>query len=135
MTAVQAYIEAVKVRLSLCPKIISVEIVDERISLQNRGYFRARLHLINEDFLEISEYFIADGEHCRPLKYRYQWMDNSQTRLIRRWDNVPHFPRLPFFPHHVHIGNENNVFPSKSLNIIELIELIEKEPAIDQEVK
>jgi len=35
------------------------------------------------------------------------------------------------YPDHVHIGNENNVFASKSLNIIELIEIIEKEADAD----
>jgi hypothetical protein len=126
---IQAYLEAVKDKLLLCPKISSIEIIDERVALQSHAYFRARLILINGDFLEISEYVISDGEQCRTQKYRYQWMDKSQTRLIRRWDNVGHFPDISSYPHHVHIGTEDNVFASESLNIIELIEIVVRECA------
>ncbi|MCX5982424.1 MULTISPECIES: DUF6516 family protein [Nostocales] len=40
---------------------------------------------------------------------------------------MQHFPKLPNFPHHVHIIEESNVEPSQSRSILELIELIEKE--------
>ena len=53
-------------------------------------------------------------------------MDETQQTLRKRWDNVEHFPNLPNFPHHVHIGEELNVEPSSSMNILELIDLIEK---------
>ncbi|MEO6862422.1 MAG: DUF6516 family protein [Microcoleus sp.] len=59
--------------------------------------------------------------------YRYQWMDATQQTLRKRWDNVEHFPNLPNFPHHVHIGEESNVEPSCLINILELIDLIEKD--------
>ena len=54
-------------------------------------------------------------------------MDEQKEKLRKRWDNVQHFPNLPNFPHNVHIIAENNVEPSQSGNILELIELIEKE--------
>ncbi len=123
----RVYVEEVKGRLLLCAKIASIEIVDEKVSLQNRGYFRARLRLINGDFIETSEYVAADGNQLRTLKYRHQWMDESQTRLIRRWDNVPHFPQISSFPDHVHIGVEGDVSASGPLSILDLIAIIEKE--------
>ncbi len=123
----QSYLKAVKRELAICLKIRSLEIVDERVASASRGYFRARLALTNDDFLEVSEYFVCDGNQCSPLKYRYQWMDGSFTRLIKRWDNVNHFPNLPGCPHHVHVGSEDNVFPSQPLNIIDIIRIIEQE--------
>lgn len=123
----QTYLKTVKERLTFCLKIRSVEIVDERVVLPTHGYFRARLILTNNDFLEVSEYFACDGNQCSPLKYRYQWMDGSFTHLIKRWDNVNHFPELPGYPHHVHVGSENNVFPSEPLSIIDIIRIIEQE--------
>ena len=63
----------------------------------DRGYFRARLTL------------------------------SSKQRLRKRWDNVTHFPDLPNFPHHVHIGEESNVESSQCRNIRELIDLVEQE--------
>jgi len=100
--------------------------VEEKILL-DRGYFRARLTLVNNDFLEIAESFTIIDGHFVTLGYRYQWMDEQKEKLRKRWDNVQHFPNLPNFPHHIHIIEESNVEPSKSRNILELIELIEKE--------
>lgn len=118
------YFEAVKEKLAICPKIRSVEIIDERVVSPTHGYFRTRLILTNGDFVELSEYVISDGNKCRPSKYRYQWMDSSHTNLIKRWDNANHFLKLEGYPHHLHIGEEFNVISSKPLNLIEVIDII-----------
>lgn len=122
----QQYITIVKAKLNESSAIISFEIVDERILL-NRGYFRARLILSNDDFLEIAESFTILEKRCITLGYRYQWMDATKQKLRKRWDNVEHHRQLPNFPHHVHIKEESNVAPSQSRNIIELIDMIELE--------
>lgn len=54
-------------------------------------------------------------------------MDGSKQTLIRRWDNARHFPELPHFPHHVHMGEEKQVVPGQALSILDLIDLIEQE--------
>jgi hypothetical protein len=61
------------------------------------------------------------------ISYRYQWMDASKQKLRKRWDNVEHFPDLPNFPDHVHVGDELNVQPSESRNILQIITVIERE--------
>lgn len=42
----------------------------------------------------------------RPVKqiYRYQYI--HKKRSVFRYDNAPHHPHLPTFPHHKHIGNK-----------------------------
>lgn len=120
------YITAVKEKLSGSPIVTSNEIVDERVLL-NRGYLRARLILINTDFLEIAESFMMQDDQLLTLDYRYQWMDSSKRLLKKRWDSVKHFPELPNFPHHIHIGSESNVEPGVSRNILEFIDLMESE--------
>jgi hypothetical protein len=42
----------------------------------------------------------------RPVKqvYRYQYI--HKKRSIFRYDNAPHYPHLPTFPHHKHVGNK-----------------------------
>lgn len=122
----QDYINTVKIKLATSRIIIKISIVEEKI-LFERGYFRARLTLVNNDFLEIAESFTIIDGHFLTLGYRYQWMDEQKKNLRKRWDNVQHFPNLPNFPHHVHIIEESNVEASESCNILELIELIEKE--------
>jgi len=123
----ETYLMNLKVKLAVSSSIQSVEIIDERIVLSDRGYFRARLILANSDFLEISEYFVCEDEECFPKAYRYQWMDKEQKQLIKRWDNAEHFPGLPGFPYHIHLGREDNVQPSKPINSLELIDTIEEE--------
>jgi len=122
----EQYITAVKAKLADSPIIAAIEIVDERILL-NRGYFRARLTLTNSDFLEIAESFTFQDDQLITLDYRYQWMDAAKQALRKRWDSVKHFPDLPDFPHHVHIGSESNVEPGSSRNILEFIGFMEFE--------
>ena len=95
--------------------------------MPDRGYLRARLDLTNNDFLEVAEYFVVEAGHCVTKRYRYQWMDAQQTMLKKRWDNVEHFPGLPNFPHHVHVGGEPPVEPGRSISIIALLDIIEQE--------
>src|SRR5712691_11013270 len=38
------------------------------------------------------------------IRYSYQ---ECTDRPLRRWDNVPHFPHLPSFPHHYHDARGN----------------------------
>src|SRR5512136_1842156 len=108
MTVIEQYLQDIKTKLLLSPIVASFRISSER-ALTDRGYFRARLRLINGDFLEVSEYFSLQAGHCVTQEYRYQWMNASQNQLIKRWDNAEHFPDLPHFPHHIHIGSEINV--------------------------
>ncbi|MBD2293981.1 hypothetical protein H6G06_10865 [Anabaena sphaerica FACHB-251] len=122
----QDYINTVKIKLATSRIIIKISIVEEK-TLFERGYFRARLTLVNNDFLEIAESFTIINGHFVTLGYRYQWMDEEKQNLRKRWDNVQHFPNLPNFPHHVHIIEESNVEASDSRNILELIELIEQQ--------
>ncbi|MBE9226221.1 hypothetical protein IQ264_12380 [Phormidium sp. LEGE 05292] len=118
------YLVAVKEKLNASLIVASIEIVDERVLL-NRGYFRARLTLTNNDFLEIAESFTIQDNELITLDYRYQWMDVSKQILKQRWDSVKHYPNLPNFPHHVHIGSESNVESGQCLNIIEFIDFMD----------
>ena len=127
MTA-QFYLNQIKSELITNSIVLSFSIVEEQ-DMEERGYLRARLTLINGDFLEVAEYFMITNNNCKTVRYRYQWMDQSQKILRRRWDNVPHFPNLPNFPHHIHINSEENVYPSECLNILQLLLLLESELA------
>lgn len=122
----QKYLTATKAKLVASSVVASVAVVEEYI-LPDRGYFRARLTLSNDDFLELAEYFVVEEGRCVTRRYRYQWMDEGRQVLKKRWDNVEHFPDLPNFPHHVHVGEESRVEPGRSLSIMELVDFLEKE--------
>ena len=126
MIEARYYLSEVEIRLATSSAITAVEVVAERAS-GNRGYFCARMTLANGDFLEVSEYFTIHAGSHSTVEYRYQWMDHAQQSLIRRWDNAEHFPDLPDYPYHVHVGDEKRVVPGRALSILELVDLIEQE--------
>ena len=40
---------------------------------------------------------------------------------------VEHYPGLPNFPHHVHVGREESVEPGKRLSITQLLDVLDGE--------
>ncbi|MEI6064154.1 MAG: DUF6516 family protein [Pseudanabaena sp. ELA748] len=120
------YLEDIKSRLIASNAIAAFTIVEE-LDFGDRGYFRARVTLSNDDFLEVAEYFKITDNVVATTRYRYQWMDCDRSILRKRWDNVPHFPNLPNFPHHIHVESEENVISGNSLNIQELLDILEQE--------
>ena len=120
------YLEDIKSRLIASNEIAAFTVVEE-LDFGDRGYFRARVTLGNDDFLEVAEYFKITENVVTTTRYRYQWMDCDRARLRKRWDNVPHFPNLPNFPHHIHVESEENVISGNSLSIQELLDILEQE--------
>ncbi len=117
------YVLHLKTQLSLSPIVVSFTIVEEKV-WPDRGYIRIRMTLSNGDFLEVAEYFVIQDGKCVTHRYRYQWMDGQRRELRKRWDNVEHYPDLPNFPHHVHVGGEKNVEPGERLSIIQLLDML-----------
>jgi len=64
-------------------------------------------------FLEIAEFFVLEASTITVENYKFHWQD-SQGRLIKRWDNASHHPEVENFPHHLHDGSEENVVPGVS---------------------
>ena len=123
---VEAYLTAIKAKLVNSVIIKHFDIVQEYV-IREQGFFRARLTLQNDDFLEVAEFFQEFQGEVQTVEYRYQWMDHDRQLLRKRWDNATHFPGLANFPHHVHVGLTGVVEPGRLLSIIELVNLIEQE--------
>lgn len=117
------YLEAVKARLLTDPLVEHIEIRRER-STQADAHLRARIGLVNGAILEFSEYVQRiQGDEILVITYSYHWA-NAQGGLIRRWDNTPHFPGLTGFPHHIHEGPEDVVFPGQPMDIFAVLDSI-----------
>jgi len=91
----------------LVAKIIELSpAVEEELDLEQfdhkRGMIEGAIHFADGSRLEFTERIII--ENARPVKrdYRYQYV--CDQRAVFRYDNAPHHPRLPNFPHHKHIG-------------------------------
>ena len=82
-----------------------VERYTEEILTSERASLRIRLRFEQGHLLEINEAVVIVNGKLVPLDYRYH-CQNEQNQLIFRYDNTPHFPDLPSFPHHKHLPNQ-----------------------------
>ena len=125
---VSDYLYTIKERLLTDSAVASFRLIRERATLVD-GYIRARLVLVDESYLEFAEYVHVVDETIQVVTYSYHWA-TSDNRLLRRWDNTPHFPELPSFPHHIHQGEE--VMPGQPVDIFivldEIAQLIDSYP-------
>jgi hypothetical protein len=96
--------------------IKSYLIHDLRESLEMH-YLNIELHL--EDS---SKLFIKEFKEIGRRKYAFHWQNDS-GELIVRWDNAPHFPKLPNFPHHKHLS-DGSVEPSYDIPVEDVIRYI-----------
>lgn len=124
--AVQTRLDAEYAALLSHPLVQATELVKYVKYRDNRldGYLRVRTILTNGDFLEIALHLALQNGSTVIDSYRYQWMDRTQTQLRRRWDDTPHFPQLPGFPHHCHVEQENQVEPAAPMDVKTLLDVI-----------
>lgn len=99
--------------------------VDNQLIREGEGFIRVRSWLVNEDLFEAFEFVILESNAIALQTYRLHWQ-NKEGKLIKRWDNAPHYPELENSPYHVHTS-EGKVDPSKPINIKETLQLIEEE--------
>jgi len=105
------------------PIVQSTDLIKRTVTRLD-GYLRVRCRLTNSDFLEIAIHVLWQNGQAVINGYRYQWMDSARINLRRRWDDTPHFPHLPGFPHHCHVEREDNIEPASPLNIKSLLDWI-----------
>jgi hypothetical protein len=68
----------------------------------------AQLERSQEHRLVITLGIDVSGEFGEWRNYRFHFM-GSDDRCVFRYDNAPHYPGLPFFPHHKHSGSNEDV--------------------------
>lgn len=117
------YLDSIKARLFTDALVGSVQVRRERVT-EADGHIRARLEFADDSWLEFSEYFRREGEtDIEVVTYSYHWA-TAEGRLIQRWDNTPHFPELPGFPHHVHVGEPEGVESGSAVSIFSILDEI-----------
>jgi hypothetical protein len=85
--------------LQASSKVKSFQIIDNDPPDEENYLFKIRCELISGNALQIR--LRADSGS---LRYSYQELTDKP---LRRWDNAPHFPNLPNFPHHHHDSQGN----------------------------
>jgi hypothetical protein len=75
-------------------KVKSFRIIDNDPIDEANFLFKVRCELTSGQTFQIRLRAVAGSIH-----YSYQ---EFADKPLRRWDNAPHFPYLPNFPHHYH---------------------------------
>lgn len=101
--SIERYFAAVESVIASLPGY--TENYTEEILTAERANLRIRLRFDNGALLEINEALaVADGV-LSTLGYRYH-LQRADGELVFRYDNTPHFPDLPSFPHHKYVGDQ-----------------------------
>jgi hypothetical protein len=98
--ALRQYFDALESCLIESPVIVSYRIVSQEVTAAD-GKLRVEAATSNGGQAEFFVYAAESEGAIQTRKYSFHWQD-AQGQLIRRWDNVPHYPDLPNAPHHVH---------------------------------
>ncbi len=81
--------------------------------------FRVQVTLADHSALRVREQY----KHGVLGGYSYYWLD-AGDRLIIGWDNAPHHMRLPNFPHHKHVGQQDRREPSDETSLEQVLSVI-----------
>ena len=115
-----AYFDSIEARLLSDPLVATFDFVD-RWQTDLNGYIRVRLTFADGQRLEFAEYTQHSSHgQFEVITYAFQWMA-ADYGLLCRWDNIPHFPRLPGYPCHRHDGSEDNVLADEPRTIFTVL--------------
>ena len=74
------------------------------VSSPTSGTVSATLTFWDDSRLEFYEKVMIRAG--RPVREKYRYQYHKTRRTIIRYDNSPHHPGLPNFPHHKHVGRK-----------------------------
>ncbi len=93
-------------RLLVASVSVSQFTILKQLMRKHDGRLRIRAKLMDGGLLEFSEYIrLDDNNQIRKHTYTFHWQD-SEHKLIQRWDNARHHPQLHHAPHHIHWADE-----------------------------
>ncbi|AQG78565.1 toxin-antitoxin system TumE family protein [Spirosoma montaniterrae] len=96
--------------------------VTERIDQDKEDRLKRRIEIVFIDLsrLVVNEITYFDTNY---LRYGYQWL-TADNQLLIRWDNAEHHNHIETFPHHRHVGSEENVQPSDPMTLEKVLVFI-----------
>jgi hypothetical protein len=125
---IEAYLREVDALLSTSPLVRDVQIMRRSIrdtEFEKVLHYRYRVLLANGDFVEMTERVLEAQGALAVTKYRHHWQDHH-GRLMKRWDNAPHYPAIDTFPHNLHDGSEDHVVRHAAITGLEALDYILK---------
>jgi len=120
---IEAYFRSVDALLAALQIAREYDVHFDKRSL-TKGYLRGDIVFQDESRLHFREFVsIKVGVERMVYAYHYQLPDKT---LVFRYDNTPHYPGLPYAPHHRHdrAGNVIGVPPPDLETVLQEIELL-----------
>lgn len=111
-------VERISVALAICGNLVSSA---ETSTLPNPNFAKFKVVFIDGSRLHVSEDW--RGEHL--TAYSYYWIDSSDN-LIIGWDNSEHHRQLENFPHHKHLGEQDQREPSYETTLADVLAIIKQ---------
>lgn len=85
-------------------------------------FLRVNVYFIDNSLLHFRELFVGQERSIKKTyTYHYQRADGT---MVFRYDNAPHFQKLPSAPHHKHVG-ENDVIATNAPDLQSVLKEIE----------
>lgn len=114
----QKFAEQFEKVISSSPIVLSSHIEKQFGPTWSTLYIRGSLLFIDSSVLEIALFSNKSSYGVTVDKYRFQYM-SADGQTIFRYDNAPHRPEIPSFPHHKHAPDK--VIPSLMPSIQDLL--------------
>ncbi len=99
---IESYFAQLRKLIASCAVVASWQ-YEEDVRTSTLGSFKARINFIDGSFLDFREF--VDTSPRPVLRYSYSYHYQKNEQLIFRYDNAPHHPELPGFPHHKHLAD------------------------------
>ena len=116
------YLEWVDKLLSDSPFVYEVKTHYE--DREEVWFLRVNVYFIDNSLLHFRELFVGqERSFKKTYTYHYQRSDGT---MVFRYDNAPHFPKLPSAPHHKHVG-ENDVVAADAPDLQSVLKEIESQ--------
>ena len=82
---------------------------------KQRGSTEGRLRFYDRSLLAFDEVVLLRDNQVVKLRYAYHYQ-KANGELIFRYDNAPHYPKIPTYPHHKHTEFKIEAAHSPDLN-------------------
>jgi hypothetical protein len=119
-TTIARYFDEIEERL-LSSGVVAAYSVLRREIAPSDGKLRVKAILSDGGTAELFEYVTEAAGRVTARKYSFHWQD-AQGKLVRRWDNAPHYPVRD----HSHEPDGAVAERAGAMNMLEAIEEIEK---------
>ena len=121
---IEDYYQTLLETIAASPLVRSSEVVlDKRTS--QVGLVRGDLYFANDSRLHFRELVEFRVDVVTRHMYSFHYQDSEEI-MVFRYDDTEHYPDLPNFPHHKHVGSSQEVVSAQPPDLMSVLQEIEQ---------